>query len=147
MLLNNLVKPKGAVKKRKIVGRGSGSGHGKTSGRGVKGQGSRAGRHFYPGFEGWQSPLIRRIPKRGFRSKKKSVYEIVNLEQLKKIKRSDVVSPLELSEVGLIKDKDSKVKILGNGEIKKALTIKAHFFSKSALKKVTEAGGKTEIIK
>ena len=147
MLLNNLSRPVGATRKRKIVGRGSGSGHGKTSCRGVKGQTSRAGRNFYPGFEGGQSPLIRRIPKRGFRSKSSDKYEIINLEDLKKIKKSEVITPLELSEAGLIKNKDSKVKILSNGELKKALTIKAHYFSESAIRKITEAGGKSEIIK
>lgn len=147
MLLNNLVKPAGAVKKRKIVGRGSGSGHGKTSCRGHNGQGARPGHHFYTGFEGGQSPLIRRIPKRGFRSKKTSRYEVINLEDLKKVKKTETITPLELSGVGLIRNKDSKVKILSNGELKKALTVKAHYFSESAIKKITEAGGKAEIIK
>ncbi|MEW5758026.1 MAG: 50S ribosomal protein L15 [Candidatus Omnitrophota bacterium] len=147
MLMNNLVRPHGAVKKRKIVGRGSGSGHGKTSCRGVKGQNSRSGRHFYTGFEGGQSPLIRRIPKRGFRSKASKKYEIINLEDLKKIKKSEIITPLELEQVGLIKNQNLKVKILGNGQLKKALTIKAHYFSGPALRKITEAGGKPEIIK
>lgn len=146
MQLNNIARPRGAVKKTKIRGRGRGSGHGKTSCRGHNGQLSRAGHHFYPGFEGGQSPLIRRIPKRGFRSKSKQRYDIVNLDELKKVKRADTITPLELSEAGLIRNKNSKVKILGDGELKRALTIKAHYFSESALKKISQINGKAEII-
>jgi large subunit ribosomal protein L15 len=143
--LHNLKAPKGAHKKRKILGRGSSSGHGKTSTRGSKGQTSRAGRDFYLGFEGGQTPLIRRIPKRGFTSKFKKEYQIVNLEVLNSIKESTIDLVL-LEGKGLIKDKGKLVKILGDGEIKNAVTVSAHAFSKKAEEKIKNAGGKIEIV-
>lgn len=143
--LHNLVIPKGAHKKRKILGRGSSSGHGKTSTRGSKGQTSRAGRATYPGFEGGQSPLIRRMPKRGFTSKFAQEFQIVNLESLKKIKET-VINPVLLLEKGLIKSKNKPVKILGEGELKNPLIISAHAFSKSAQDKIKNAGGKFEVL-
>lgn len=145
LALHNLASPFGSRKKRKLLGRGSGSGHGKTSTRGSKGQTSRAGRHFYLGFEGGQSPLIRKMPKRGFVSNFRKVYQVVNLENLKSIKEA-VVTPLVLKEKGLIRDAQGLVKILGNGNIKNALTIQAHAFSKRASQEITSAGGKAEII-
>ena len=143
--LHNLTAPKGAHKKRKIKGRGSSSGHGKTSTRGSKGQTSRAGRHFYLGFEGGQSPLIRRMPKRGFTSNFKKYYQIVNLKDLTKIKEL-IITPALLKEKGLIKDTEKMVKILGTGEIKNPVTIQAHAFSRKASELIKNAGGKTEII-
>jgi large subunit ribosomal protein L15 len=143
--LHNLVAPAGAHKRKKLLGRGPGSGHGKTSTRGSKGQTSRAGRDFYLGFEGGQTPLIRRIPKRGFTSQNKLEYQIVNLGDLNKIKESAITLDL-LQEKGLIKDKERGVKILGDGEIKNPLTIQAHAFSKKAAQKIKEAGGKVEIV-
>lgn len=143
--LHNLVRPKGSHKSRKIKGRGPGSGHGKTSTRGSKGQTSRAGRHFYLGFEGGQSPLIRRFPKRGFYSISRKVYQIVNLEQLKGIKETTISLEL-LQAKGLIRDKAKLVKILGDGEIKVPVTIQAHAFSKKAQDKISGAGGKIEVI-
>jgi large subunit ribosomal protein L15 len=143
--LHNLAAPKGAHKRKKLLGRGSSSGHGKTSTRGSKGQTSRAGRHFYLGFEGGQSPLIRRIPKRGFTSKFKKEYQIVNLEDLKKIKEAAVTLAL-LQEKGLIKDKNKLVKILGRGELKGPVSIAAHAFSKKASRVIQNAGGKIEIV-
>ena len=143
--LYNLVVPRGAHKRRKILGRGSGSGHGKTSTRGSKGQTSRSGRDFYPGFEGGQMPLIRRIPKRGFTSRAKLEFQIVNLEQLKKIKEPKISLDL-LEEKGLIKDKNKLVKILGEGEIKNPITIQAHAISKKAAEKIKNAGGTVEVI-
>jgi len=143
--LHNLKSPFGSRKKRKLLGRGSSSGHGKTSTRGSKGQTSRAGRHFYLGFEGGQSPLIRRMPKRGFVSNFKKVYQIVNLADLNSIKEA-VITPLILKEKGLIKNESALIKILGNGSIKNAVTIQAHAFSKRASSEIAGAGGKAEII-
>ena len=143
--LHNLKVPKGAHKRKKILGRGSSSGHGKTSTRGSKGQTSRAGRDFYPGFEGGQTSLIRRMPKRGFVNRFKKIYQIVNLKQLNKLEEP-AINPELLEGKGLIKDKNKLVKILGDGEIKNPVSIQAHAFSKKADQKITSAGGKTEII-
>ena len=143
--LHNLKRPFGAHKKRKYLGRGSGSGHGKTSNRGSKGQTSRAGRHFYLGFEGGQSPLIRKMPKRGFVSNFKKIYQIVNLQDLNSIKEP-IVTPQLLKDNGLIRDEGALIKILGNGSIKNPLTIQAHAFSKRAAAEIVSAGGKAEII-
>jgi large subunit ribosomal protein L15 len=143
--LHNLKSPCGSHKKRKLLGRGSSSGHGKTSTRGSKGQTSRAGRHFYLGFEGGQSPLIRRMPKRGFVSNFKKVYQIVNLEDLNSISET-TITPLILKANGLIRDESALIKILGNGSIKSALTVQAHVFSKRASSEIISAGGKAEII-
>ncbi len=145
MKLHSLQAPKGAHKKRKILGRGSSSGHGKTSTRGSKGQTSRSGRATYPGFEGGQSPLIRRMPKRGFTSKFPKVYQVVNLESLSKIK-GNIVTPALMLEQGLVKSKNKMIKILGNGEIKSPLTVQAHAFSRSAQEKIQKAGGKFEVM-
>ncbi|MFH0827960.1 MAG: 50S ribosomal protein L15 [Candidatus Omnitrophota bacterium] len=145
MKLHSLKAPKGAHKKRKILGRGSSSGHGKTSTRGSKGQTSRSGRATYPGFEGGQSPLIRRMPKRGFNSKFPKIYQVVNLESLSKIEGS-IITPALMLEVGLVKSKNKMIKILGDGEIKSPLTVQAHAFSKSAQEKIQKAGGKLEVI-
>jgi large subunit ribosomal protein L15 len=143
--LHNLKAPKGAHKKRKILGRGSSSGHGKTSTRGSKGQTSRSGRATYPGFEGGQSPLIRRMPKRGFTSKFPREFQIVNLESLKGLEEKSI-NPALLLEKGLIKSKRKPVKILGEGEIKVALAVSAHAFSKSAQDKIKNAGGTVEVL-
>ena len=143
--LHSLRPPKGSVKKNKIKGRGPGSGHGKTSTRGSKGQTSRSGRDFYLGFEGGQTPLIRRIPKRGFFSKFRKVYQIVNLRDLDRIQEK-IISLGTLEENGLIKDKNKLVKILGDGEVKNPVIIHAHVISKSAAEKITKAGGKVEIV-
>ena len=143
--LHNLKRPKGSHKKRKYLGRGPSSGHGKTSTRGSKGQTSRAGRHFYLGFEGGQSPLIRRMPKRGFTSVNKKEYQIVNLSDLSRIKEASITLGL-LEESGLIKDKSKLVKILGKGEIKAAITVQAHAFSKKASETIKNSGGKVEIV-
>ncbi|MDD5059914.1 MAG: 50S ribosomal protein L15 [Candidatus Omnitrophica bacterium] len=144
--LHNLKSPFGSRKKRKLLGRGSSSGHGKTSTRGSKGQTSRAGRHFYLGFEGGQSPLIRRMPKRGFVSNFKKFYQVINLEDLNKIKET-MITPAVLKASGLIKSDSGLIKVLGNGSIKNAVTIQAHVFSKRASEAIAVAGGKTEIIK
>ena len=143
--LSNLKSPAGSRKKRKLLGRGSSSGHGKTSTRGSKGQTSRAGRHFYLGFEGGQSPLIRKMPKRGFVSNFKKVYQIVNLGDLSGIKET-TITPLLLKANGLIRKESALIKILGKGSIKNAVTIQAHAFSKRASVEIASAGGKAEII-
>ncbi|MFC1658491.1 50S ribosomal protein L15 [Candidatus Omnitrophota bacterium] len=139
--LNNLRAPRGVHKRKKIVGRGSGSGHGKTSCRGSKGQGSRSGRDFYPGFEGGHTPLIRRIPKRGFRMRRPREYQIVNLGDLKRIK-SDLINPEVMEKNRLIKDKDKPVKILGKGTIDKPVTVEGFSLSAAAKQKIEQAGGK-----
>jgi large subunit ribosomal protein L15 len=143
--LFNLNAPSGAHKKRKYLGRGSSSGHGKTSTRGSKGQTSRAGRHFYLGFEGGQSPLIRKMPKRGFVNIFKKEFQIVSLSSIAKIKEP-LINPELLKAKGLIKDKNKLVKVLGNSELKAAANIQAHAFSKQAAEQIRKAGGKAEIL-
>ena len=147
MRLGEIRAPEGATKKKKIVGRGPGSGHGKTSTRGQKGQRARSGSGIRVGFEGGQMPLTRRIPKRGFTSKFKKIYQILNLAQLKAFEGSSVVGPAELFKSGLIKDENKPIKILGDGEISKPITIKAHAFSSSAIEKIKQAGGVAELIR
>lgn len=143
--LHNLKAPKGCRKERKLLGRGPSSGHGKTSTRGSKGETSRSGRDFYPGFEGGQMPLIRKIPKRGFINRAKLEYQIVNLKNLNRIKEKTLTLNL-LEEKGLIKDKNKLVKILGEGEIKNPIIIQAHAISKKAAQKIKNAGGTTQIL-
>jgi len=144
--LDSLRRPKGAKKKKKILGRGPSSGHGKTSGRGTKGQTSRPGRHFYVGFEGGAVPLIRKIPKRGFsREALKEHYQVVNLKDILKLNQKEI-NPEILEREGLIKDKEKLIKILGEGELDRPIIIKAHAFSKSAKEKIEKAGGKVELI-
>ena len=143
--LFNLRAPAGSHKRRKYLGRGSSSGHGKTSTRGSKGQTSRAGRHFYLGFEGGQSPLVRKMPKRGFINIFRKEYQVINLANLVKIKEA-TINPEVLALHGLIKDKTKLVKVLGQGEIKKPVTIQAHAFSKKAAEEIKKAGGTVEVI-
>ncbi len=137
----------GAKKRKKIVGRGPGSGHGKTSTRGHKGQLSRTGKGRTPGFEGGQMPLIRRIPKRGFNKYPKKGYHAINLEDLLALKKETSITPEILKEKEIIKGPMNFLKILGDGEITVPLNIKAHAFSKKAIDKIKNAGGKFEIIK
>lgn len=144
--LHNLKVPHGAHKGKRILGRGPSSGHGKTSTRGSKGQTSRSGRATYPGFEGGQTPIIRRIPKRGFTSVFKKVYQILNLDQLDKLGQA-VITPELLEQKGLIKDKNKLIKILGDGEMKNAVTIRAHAFSKKAQDKLKASGSTVEVIR
>ncbi|MDD5166943.1 MAG: 50S ribosomal protein L15 [Candidatus Omnitrophica bacterium] len=143
--MHNLKVPRGAHKPKKLLGRGSGSGHGKTSTRGSKGQTSRAGRHFYLGFEGGQSPLIRKMPKRGFTNIFRKEYQIVNLRDLKLIKES-TINPETLKKSGLIQNKEKPVKVLADGEIKTPITLQVHAISKKAVDKIKNSGGKVEII-
>ncbi len=145
MKLSDLSPIPGSKKKNKRVGRGSGSGHGKTSCRGHKGQKSRSGGGTRIGFEGGQMPLHRRLPKRGFTNIFRKQYGIVNLAALDRLSDSKV-TPEVLIEKGLIKDIKDGIKILGDGEIKKPLTVMAHAFSSSAKEKIIKAGGKIEVI-
>ncbi len=145
MRLSDLSPKQGSNKKKKRVGRGIGSGHGKTSCRGHKGQKARAGGGTRVGFEGGQMPLYRRLPKRGFTNIFRKDYAVVNLKDLDKLSES-VVTPEVILEKGLIKDTKGGIKILGEGEIKKPITVKAHAFSASAKDKIIKAGGIAEII-
>ncbi len=146
MKIEELAPASGSKKKPKRVGRGPGSGHGKTSCRGHKGQKSRSGASIPAGFEGGQMPLHRRLPKRGFSNYPfKRQYAIVNLDRLEKIETNEITPELLLKE-GIISNLKDGLKVLGNGEIRRAITIRAHAFSKSAIKKIEAAGGKTEVI-
>jgi large subunit ribosomal protein L15 len=145
--LNEIGAPDGANRKTKRRGKGPGSGHGKTSCRGRKGALKRSGRTTRPGFEGGQMPLIRRIPKRGFGSPFKKVYQIVNISSLNRFDPSAVIGPAELKKAGLIGSEKEEIKILGDGKIEKPVTIKAHRFSGSARKALEAAGAKIEILK
>ena len=144
MNLSNIHAPKNATEKRKRVGRGMGSGMGKTSTRGHKGQRSRTGSRMIRGFEGGQMPLHRRMPKRGFTNIFRKEYNIVSLERLVELGET-TISPEILRKAGVIKTKHP-VKILGDGELKIAITVSAHKFSKSAEEKITKAGGKVEVL-
>lgn len=145
--LNELKPVEGARHSKKRVGRGTGSGNGKTAGRGHKGQNSRSGGGVRPAFEGGQTPLFKRIPKRGFTNVNRKEYAIVNIEALNCFEDGTKVTVEKLVKAGLV-DKDSKnIKVLGNGKLeKKNLTVCASKFSKSAEKEIVEAGGKTEVI-
>lgn len=138
--LSKVRPPKGSRKSKKRVGRGPGSGMGTYSTRGLKGQNSRSGGGVRPGFEGGQTPLIKRIPKRGFNSRKSIDFSIINVEDLNKFKSGEKVTIKKLRQSGLAENKD-KVKILGKGTIDKKLTVHAHMFSKSAKEKIEKAGG------
>ena len=144
MNLSNIRRPKKATEKRKRVGRGMGSGMGKTSTRGHKGQRSRSGSRMIRGFEGGQMPLHRRMPKRGFTNIFRKEYNIVSLERLVALGET-TITPDVLRKAGVIKAK-LPVKILGDGELTTALTVSAHKFSKSAQEKITKAGGKVEVL-
>ena len=133
---------------RKRVGRGTGSGHGKTCGRGHKGQRSRSGFNRKWAHEGGQMPLLRRLPKRGFSNFRfQTRYEVVNVGDLGAFAKGTVVTAAVLSAAGLVKNPGSLVKILGNGELKVALTVQAHAFSKQAVEKIAAAGGKTDVVR
>lgn len=138
--------PPGSVHKKKRVGRGPSSGHGKTSTRGHKGQKARGRGKIYPWFEGGQMPLTRRVPKRGFRSIFKKEFEIVNLSDLNVFDAGTRIDPDLLKEKGLVK-KAKMIKVLGEGELDRPLFVKAHSFSKSAEEKIRRAGGNIEVIK
>ena len=147
MKLNELQRNIGATQKKKRVGRGSGSGLGKTSGRGQKGQKARSGVSLGSVFEGGQIPLYRRIPKRGFSNHMfKTKYAVVNLDTLNVFENNTVITPALLKDAGIIKNELDGIKVLGNGKLEKKLTIQANKFSTSALEKIKEAGSKAEVI-
>lgn len=147
MKLHELEKNIGATHAKKRVGRGSGSGLGKTSGRGQKGQKARSGGSINPVFEGGQLPLYRRLPKRGFSNYLfKTEYAVINVSDLNKFDNGTVVTPALLKEKGIIKKQLKGIKVLGNGKLEKKLTIQAHKFSASALEKIKESGSKAEVI-
>jgi large subunit ribosomal protein L15 len=147
MSLSKLRPPKGAKHAKKRVGRGPGSGTGKTAGRGHKGAQSRSGFRRKRGFEGGQMPLHRRVPKRGFHNPFRVEYAVVNLDTLAKVfEAGSSVTPELLRERGLVRHATAPVKVLGRGEVSKKLTVQAHKFSASAVKKITEAGGAVETI-
>lgn len=147
MRLHDLKPAEGARREKKRVGRGIGSGHGKTSCRGQKGQKARSGGGVRPGFEGGQMPLTRRIPKRGFTNIFKKEYAIVNVGTLEeRFEEGAVITPEVLIESGIIKDVKDGVKILGDGDLNKKFTVRAHKFSQSAIEKIQAVGGKAEVI-
>ena len=147
MKLYEINQPEDAIKKRKRVGRGVATGNGKTSGKGHKGQNARSGGGVRPGFEGGQLPLFRRLPKRGFTNAPfKTEYATINLSDLEKFEDGAVVTPELLKEMGIVKKQLAGIKVLGNGELTKKVTVKASKFSKTAVEKIEKLGGKAEVI-
>ena len=147
MKLHTLYKPEGDVKERKRVGRGVATGNGKTAGKGHKGQNARSGGGVRPGFEGGQLPLFRRLPKRGFSNAPfKIEYATINVSDLDKFEDGAVVTPELLKEMGILKQQLDGVKVLGNGELTKKITVKANRFSKTAVEKIEKMGGNAEVI-
>ncbi|MEJ2066731.1 MAG: 50S ribosomal protein L15 [Deltaproteobacteria bacterium] len=144
-MLGQLNPPPGARKRPQRVGRGPGSGRGKTAGKGHKGQKSRSGAHIPPGFEGGQMPLQRRLPKRGFRNIFKKRFALVHIRDLNRFSEGEVVDVEALRKAGLVKKLYDGVKILGDGELKVSLTVKAHKFTESARKKIEAVSGKVEM--
>ncbi|AXY26499.1 50S ribosomal protein L15 [Suicoccus acidiformans] len=146
MKLHTLKPNEGSRQSRNRVGRGSGSGNGKTAGRGQKGQKQRSGGKVKVGFEGGQTPLMRRLPKRGFNNINRKEYAIVNLETLNRFEDGATVNVETLKEAGIIKNELAGVKVLGNGTLEKKLTVQAAKFSKTAEEAITQAGGSVEVI-
>jgi large subunit ribosomal protein L15 len=144
--LNNLKPAKGSVRTRKRVGRGPGSGLGKTAGRGEKGQKSRSGYSRKLGFEGGQMPLHRRVPKRGFKNRNRKEYAVVNVSRLEAFEAGTIVTPELLLEKGVVSALRDGIKVLGEGKLSKALTVRAHRFSVKAQEQIAAAGGKAEPI-
>lgn len=146
MKLHELKAPQGSSRNPKRKGRGTATGQGKTAGRGMNGQKSRSGGGVRLGFEGGQMPLYRRLPKRGFNNKWETVYSVINVDALNRFDADTEVTPELLKETGLVKQVVDGVKVLGNGELKVKLTVKANKFTKSAVEKIEAAGGKAEVI-
>lgn len=146
MKLHELRAAEGSTKNRKRRGRGTATGQGKTGGRGMNGQKSRSGGGVRLGFEGGQMPLYRRLPKRGFNNIFGTEYTIINVEQLNRFEAGTEVTPALLEEAGMVKQVKDGIKILGNGTLNNAITVKAHKFTKSAIEKIEAAGGKAEVI-
>src|SRR5215470_8316520 len=145
MNLSNLKPPPGQKQKKQRIGQGMGTGRGKYSGRGAKGAKSISGYSMMRGFEGGQMPLHRRLPKRGFTNIFRKEYAIINIGRLEQLE-GDTFNPDRLQELGVIKKLGAGLKVLGNGELKRAVTVHAHLFSKSALEKIQKAGGTGEVI-
>lgn len=145
-MLHELKPVEGAIKKRKRLGRGIGSGTGKTAGKGHKGQKARSGNQPRPGFEGGQLPFFQRIPKRGFNNVNRKEFRVINLDDLNVFNDGDVVTPEVLLNSKLIKKTLSGVKVLANGTLEKKLTVKANHFSKAAIAAIEKAGGTAEVI-
>ena len=146
MKLHELKPAEGSRKVRNRVGRGTSSGNGKTSGRGQKGQNSRSGGGVRLGFEGGQTPLFRRLPKRGFTNVNRKEYAVVNLDVLNRFEDGTEVTPVTLVEAGIVKNEKAGIKVLANGELTKKLTVKAAKFSKAAEDAIVAAGGSIEVI-
>jgi large subunit ribosomal protein L15 len=146
MKLHELKPSEGSRSTRNRVGRGIGSGNGKTAGKGHKGQNARSGGGVRPGFEGGQNPLFRRLPKRGFTNINRKEFAIVNLDTLNRFEEGTEVTPALLIETGVVSSEKSGIKILGNGTLDKKLTVKAHKFSASAKEAIENAGGSTEVV-
>lgn len=147
MKLNELKNHPGSTHRKKIVGRGPGSGMGKTSTRGENGQKSRSGASIKPWFEGGQNPLYKRIPRRGFNNTRFTTrYAVVNIKDLNRFEDGATITPETLKEVGLVKKELNGIKILGSGELTKKLTVKANLFTNSAINKIESIGGKVEVI-
>ena len=146
MKLHELKAAEGSRKERKRKGRGIGSGNGKTAGKGHKGQNARSGGGVRPGFEGGQTPLFRRLPKRGFTNINRKEYAIVNLDVLNRFEDGTVITPALLVESGIVKNEKAGIKILAKGTVEKKLTVQAHKFSSTAAEAIEAAGGKTEVI-
>jgi len=144
--LHELKPAEGSRKERNRVGRGTGSGNGKTSGKGHKGQNARSGGGVRPGFEGGQNPLFRRLPKRGFTNINRKEYTVVNLDTLNRFEEGTEVTPALLIETGVVSKERSGIKILGNGSLDKKLSVQAHKFSASAKEAIENAGGSVEVI-
>lgn len=146
MKLHELKAAEGSRQERKRKGRGIGSGNGKTAGKGHKGQNARSGGGVRPGFEGGQTPLFRRLPKRGFTNINRKDYAIVNLDTLNRFEDGTEVTPALLIETGIVSKEKAGIKILAKGKVEKKLTVKAHKFSSTAVEAIEAAGGKTEVI-
>lgn len=146
MKLHELSPAPGSVRESKRIGRGHGSGQGKTAGKGHKGQKARAGRGMQPGFEGGQMPLQRRVPKRGFNNIFATKYAVINIAALNAFENGAVVDAEALKNAGIIKKEYDGVKILGNGKLEKSVTVKAAAYSASAKEKIEAAGGQAEVI-
>ncbi|OIK14401.1 50S ribosomal protein L15 [Bacillus sp. MUM 116] len=146
MKLHDLKPAEGSRKERKRLGRGIGSGQGKTAGKGHKGQNARSGGGVRLGFEGGQTPLFRRLPKRGFTNINRKEYAVVNLDALNRFEEGTEVTPELLIETGVVKNERAGIKILANGNVEKKLTVKAHKFSSAAKEAIEAAGGSTEVI-
>src|SRR5574337_368735 len=146
MRLHELKPAAGATRRSKRIGRGTGSGHGKTSGKGEKGQKARSGAHIHPWFEGGQLPLHRRVPKRGFTNRFRKVYAIINLQDLERFEPGTKVTPGLLQEKKIVKDLKAGLKVLAEGALSKPLSVAAHKFSKRSIEKILASGGKVEVI-